>query len=134
MMHARGRERLHRRGAALLAEVARVVVGEAQHVEACRAVVIRVAARRAEQVTGLRVAALLARFAAVDEDAFQVAEGDIGGPEPRRHAGEEPDAVVVGQVILGVIRAEHHVADRGDTYPDGRAADGLGGRDRHRGG
>ena len=70
-------ERLHRRVAALLPEVARMVVGQAHHVEARVREIPRVSGRRSEQVARLGVAAFLGRLAAVHEHAFEVAEGDV---------------------------------------------------------
>ena len=106
-----------------------MVVGEAEHVKTGGTVVVGIAARRPEKVASLWIAAFLARFATVDEHTFEVAERDIGRPEPGRYAGEEAYAVVVGQVVLGVIGTKHHVADRGNADP-GAAADRLDDLDR----
>ena len=56
----------------------------------------------------------------LDEYAFEVAECDICGPQPRRNVGEESDPVVIRQVVLRVVGADHHVADRGDADTHGR--------------
>ena len=126
---ASGAQRFCARIASFFAEVACVVVREAQHVESCVAIVLRVARRRSEQVAGVGIAALLGGFAAVDEHALEIAERDIGGRQYRRNAGKEARAVVVGQVIAGVVRADHHVADGRDADAHLRPVDG-----RRRGG
>ncbi len=78
MPDADGIERLHRRAATRFAEVTCMVVGQAQNVEACVSIVRRVTRRRTEQVASSRVLAFLAGLAAVDEDALEVAERNIG--------------------------------------------------------
>ena len=78
-----------------------MVVGQADDVETGVAVVCRVARRRTKQVTRIEVLALLRRFAAVHEHSLEVAEGDIGALQVGRHVGQEADAVVVGEVVLG---------------------------------
>jgi hypothetical protein len=70
-------KRIHAGQAPLFTEVSRMIVCKAQYIEACVDKVIYVARRRAEQVTGVRVAAFLAGFAAVKQYALQIAEGHI---------------------------------------------------------
>ncbi len=123
-MHAGRSDRLHAAAAAFLAEVAGVVVGQAQHVEAGCPVVQGVTGGRTKQVAGSRVAALLRRFAAVDEHALQVAEGHVSRRQERRHVGEKADAVVVRQMVSRVVGTDHHVADRRNREPHGALVGG----------
>ena len=57
------------------------------------------------------VAALLAGFTVVEQYTFQVAERNVGARESRGNVRQETRAVVIGQVILGIVRTQHHVAD-----------------------
>ena len=88
-----------------------MVVRKAQNIEARITVVLRVARRRAEQVTRLRVAAFLRGLATFHQDALEIAESEVSRAQDRRHIGKKADAVIIGQVIPRVIRADHHVAN-----------------------
>ena len=81
-------EDAHRFAAAVLAEVARVVVGEAHDVEARVDQVLHVARRSAEEVAELRVLADLEGLAAVAHDALEVAEGDVRRAQDGRRVRE----------------------------------------------
>ena len=65
----------------------------------------------------LRVLALLDRLAAVHQHALEIAEGDVGRGQQRRHRCEKAHAVIVGKDVLGKIRAHHDVAHRGEREP-----------------
>jgi hypothetical protein len=63
---------------------------------------------------------------------FEVAEGDIGRRENRRHGLEKTKAVVVGQYVLGKIRARHDVSHRRQREAGMRGRGQRGGRSRGR--
>ena len=115
VVDADGIQRGHGAVAPVLAEVECMIIGDAQHVEAGVPVECGVSRRRAEQVARPRVTALLYRLASIREYAFQVADGEVGRRQHLGHVGEEAQAIIVGQVILGKVRAEHHVADERNT-------------------
>ena len=115
MMDAGRGKRLHARKAPFFTKVPRVIIGKAKYIEACIDVVIHVTRWRAKQVTGIRVAAFLAGLAAVNQHAFQVAESNISITEYRRHVPQEADTVIIGQMILGIVGAEHHIANGSDA-------------------
>ena len=78
MLHTSWRDCLHTAGASFLTNIPGLVICQSQHVEACIAVLFRVSVWLTEQVAGVRIAAFLAWFAAVDQHAFEISESDIG--------------------------------------------------------
>ena len=109
------RQRLHTGEASLFAEVPCVVVRETHDVEARVDEMMHVTRWRAKQVTGGGVAAFFPRFAVIEKHAFEIAESHVGVAKYRRYVPQETDAVVIGEVVLRVIGAEHHVADGRDA-------------------
>lgn len=98
--------------AAFRAEVAGVVIGDADQVKTRVYVMLDVFGRGAEHIALAHVPAGLGRTAAVEERAFQIAEGDVGVFEDLPDVGQQVFAVVGGQVAgIGVIGAQHHIAD-----------------------
>jgi len=72
-------ERGHRRRSPLLSEVARMIVGETQDVEAGIEIVCCISCWGAEQIARARVLTFFCRLAAVNENALEIAKGQVGG-------------------------------------------------------
>src|SRR5690606_24838575 len=116
--------------AAVLAEVAAVVVGGGEEIEARLVEPARVAGGRAEGVAGGAVGAALVGGAAVAQRTLEVAEGEIGVAEQVGHGREEAGAVVGGELGRLEAAAEHDVADGPQAQGAalrGRRLDGGGG-------
>ena len=120
MIHTRVCDCHHAACATIFVEVACVIVGETENVETCRAIEFGVTCWRAEQETGIRVAASLTGGTPIDKNAFEVTEGNVGGRQERCYLRKKTDAVIIREVILRVVRAEHHIANRSDADAHGR--------------
>ncbi len=107
-------ERAHCRCATFFTKVARMIVCETQHVESRCPVMLCVPRRRPEQIAGTRIFAFLRRFTAIDKHSLKVTEGDVGGGQDGRNAGEKTYAIVIRQVVLGKVSTNHHVTDGRD--------------------
>ena len=96
MVYADGIECAHRCRAAVLTEIASVIIGKAQRVETRVAVILGVTRRGAEHVATGRVATLLRRLAAIGEHALEITEGNVSALQYGRNGGEKADAIVIG--------------------------------------
>lgn len=115
----------HARVATFLAEIARVVVREAHHIEARIAQVRGIPGGRAKEEAARRALALLDRLPAVHQHALEIAEGDIGGGVPAQAASARARHRLGRDTIRPAART-HPVARprraRGASLRDRRAA------------
>jgi hypothetical protein len=115
MFYAGVRQILHTCCSSHFTEVPGVIIGEAHDIESGINEVSCISGWCSEQVTGPWILALLSRLAVVHQDAFEIANRYVSRVQERCYCSQEADSVVIRQVILRIVSADHNVADSCDA-------------------